>query len=114
MAAGCAKAQAADVMTYFPFVVCLEGDYTDPTEAKVLACAAKQPGLNGTDINACTKDGRGAKILRDAGAKTPPHKGVPFMTMNGAHFVPEGPWGWNILNAVCDYWKGARPAGCQI
>lgn len=109
----CAIAQAAgNASQWQPFIVCLENHGADQKKY-AQACAAASR-LDWATLDACWKGPEGAQLELAAGAETPSHDFVPWVTLSAKDttFCVDSNCD-NFLSAVCDAYKGAKPANCS-
>eukprot|EP00440_Ansanella_granifera_P038910 gb/GFBE01042213.1/.p1 GENE.gb/GFBE01042213.1/~~gb/GFBE01042213.1/.p1 ORF type:complete len:166 (+),score=30.73 gb/GFBE01042213.1/:1-498(+) len=106
----CAKevAGAGAVQTYMPFTHCLEAGYDSFSKDLVLSCASSS-GVDTAALTSCYDGSAGDEAVVANAKVTPQHPGVPYILVDGKSLdQPNG-----LLKAVCDAYKGSRPAACQ-
>ena len=101
----CAQKHFSD--KWWEFIVCEETS-TDFSDEGVTACAEKTD-LNAATILGCAKGIEGPQLHLEAADKTPSHKWVPWVIVDGKIMGEED----NFLDMVCDAYKGEKPASCK-
>ena len=101
----CAQKHFSD--KWWEFIVCEETS-VDFSDEGVTACAEKT-GLNAATILGCAKGIEGPQLHLEAADKTPSHKWVPWVIVDGKVMGEED----NFLDMVCDAYKGEKPASCK-
>ena len=101
----CAQKHFSD--KWWEFIVCEETSI-DFSDEGVTACAEKT-GLNAATILGCAKGIEGPQLHLEAADKTPSHKWVPWVIVDGKVMGEED----NFLDMVCDAYKGEKPASCK-
>ncbi|KAK3749816.1 hypothetical protein RRG08_063099 [Elysia crispata] len=112
----CAIAIVKDITKYFPFIHCMEQSELNPEEA-AKKCSTSFP-VPIADILKCSKSEYGNKLEHEMAVKTdalqPPHKYVPWVTVNGVHTAAiESEAEKDIVKLVCDTYKGPKPPVCK-
>lgn len=101
----CAIKLNPDWKTYWPFIQCMEEEYS----SRAMKTCASRAGLDDNAIAKCTAGSDGETVEKEMAKATPDHPGVPYILVNGkAINDPSG-----LLKAVCDAYTGAKPAGCN-
>ena len=101
----CAQKHFSD--KWWEFIVCEETSI-DFSDEGVTACAEKT-GLNAATILECAKGTEGPLLHLEAADKTPSHKWVPWVIVDGKVMGEED----DFLDMVCDAYKGEKPASCK-
>jgi len=80
-------------------------------EASLKGCATKQ-GLNYATLEECSTSSEGAGYFAKEKAKTPGHKGVPFVSINGGAIIYNSQ-SLNLIDEVCKAYTGSvKPPAC--
>ena len=118
------KCQHGDEECYGNFVeLCAQKHFTDEEAWQVILCeetstdfsdegvttCAKQAGVDASVILECAKGTEGPLLHLEAADKTPEdHKWVPWVVVDGKVRDRE-----NVLDMICDAYKGEKPASCK-
>eukprot|EP00296_Roombia_truncata_P001042 JP436758.1.p2 GENE.JP436758.1~~JP436758.1.p2 ORF type:complete len:213 (-),score=72.91 JP436758.1:67-705(-) len=80
---------------------------------KLMESCVTKAGGNYAEVQDCYNGSLGDKLIDEAADQTdalsPPHKWVPWLTINDQHVDDID----NLLELVCDTYKGTKPAGCD-
>ena len=89
------------------YILCQE-DSVDFSDEGIKKCAT-EAGIDGDVILECAKGTEGPKLHLEAADKTPDHKWVPWVVVDGKLMGEED----NFLKMVCDAYQGEKPASCK-
>ncbi|WAR17949.1 GILT-like protein [Mya arenaria] len=111
----CAINILKDIKVYFPFINCIEGKSGMP-EKDAEECASQQQ-IDLNPIITCANGPMGNALEHQMALQTdalnPPHKYVPWVTLNGVHTEKlERKAEEDLLNLICDTYKGPTPQKC--
>ena len=79
--------------------------------ATLKTCATAQ-GIDWATLDTCSASTEGAGYFAKEKTLTPPHKGVPFISLNGAPIVYDSAT-LNLVDAICKAYTGTPPAACK-
>ncbi|CAF4193870.1 unnamed protein product [Rotaria sp. Silwood2] len=102
---------------YMPFVNCTESTLGDVTT--IAKQCAEKTKIDFDKIDACTNSTLGNQLQHMYAVQTeslqPPHKYVPWITVNGKHTEEmEHEAERNLIKLICKYYKGPNPpAECK-
>ncbi|GFN89449.1 gamma-interferon-inducible lysosomal thiol reductase [Plakobranchus ocellatus] len=104
----CTIALVGDVNKYFPFINCMEASELKPADAAE-KCASKFP-VPLENIMNCSKSDYGNELEHKMALKTnalqPPHRYVPWVTINGIHTEAiEKEAESDLVKLICDTYK---------
>lgn len=118
---GCVKVLLEEVAAkYWPFMACFEKQDIDrvspDSPIKAMNACTKQLGWPASKVSAlkrCVESDDVAHNVsvtnaRKTAALVPAHQGTPWILLDGELFQ-----GDNLLKAVCEAYKGEKPAGCS-
>eukprot|EP00794_Sanderia_malayensis_P007949 gene7949-8806_t len=99
---------------FMPFISCLE--YYGASQANAEYCAGIHK-IDYTPIQTCVGSSQGNQLQHENALKTnalnPPHKFVPWITVNGVHTdAIQTQMQTNMLEYVCNTYQGTKPAAC--
>ncbi|KAI1883066.1 hypothetical protein AGOR_G00241420 [Albula goreensis] len=100
----------------FQIIFCMESA-SDVLKAAQPCVELYAPSIKWESIMDCVKGDLGNKLMHDNALKTkalkPPHKYVPWVTINGEHTDDLQEKAMSALfNLVCSLFKGTKPAAC--
>lgn len=114
----CAIHLLKNISVYFPFISCIEHDQFGTPQFSAKKCA-KQQGIDLQPIMDCSTSSLGNSLEHQMALKTealnPPHKYVPWVTLNGVHTEEiEKKAEADLTALICDTYKGSpKPAACN-
>jgi interferon gamma-inducible protein 30 len=103
---------------HLPLIHCMESDNTDDIRSAAGKCA-KQFSINTDPIEKCMNGRLGNTVQHANAVKTeqlnPPHKYVPWVTLNGVHTEDIQDKAQNdLVKLICDTYDGPnKPKACQ-
>lgn len=87
------------------------GTVNETFASTVLEDCAKSAGYIWTSVHSCaTSEAGDARVAKEA-AKTPDHKGVPFVTLDDGPVMYNSAT-LNLIKEVCKAFTGPKPAAC--
>ena len=89
------------------FIVCQE-DTTDFSDEGIKKCSSAA-GIDADVVLECAKGSEGPLLHLEAADKTPTHKYVPWVVVDGKVMGEED----DFLKMVCDAYQGEKPASCK-
>lgn len=112
----CAINLLKNISVYFPYIHCMEVSDLSPTDA-AKKCAIDQ-GIDVAPILNCADSDMGDQLEHMMAQKTdalnPPHKYVPWVTLNGVHTEKiEKEAEEDLLKLICDTYQGPKPVACD-
>ncbi|CAH1774015.1 unnamed protein product [Owenia fusiformis] len=112
----CAIHISNNVTRWFPFIHCIE-IAEDLPKASAIRCAQMYK-IDYSAVQKCMASDKGNLLEHQMALKTnalsPPHKYVPWVTLNGVHTESmEKEAESNLLKLVCDTYKGPTPKACS-
>ena len=102
----CAQKHFSDEEAW-KMILCEETS-VDFSDEGVAACA-KEAGIDAAVVLECAKGTEGPLLHLEAADKTPSHKWVPWVIVDGKVMGEED----DFLDMVCDAYKGEKPASCK-
>ncbi|XP_022333354.2 gamma-interferon-inducible lysosomal thiol reductase-like [Crassostrea virginica] len=114
----CAIHLLKNISIYFPFISCIEHDQFGTPQYSAQKCA-KQLGIDLKPIMDCSTSSLGNSLEHQMAQQTdalnPPHKYVPWVTLNGVHTEEIEKKAESDLTAlICDTYKGSpKPSACN-
>ncbi|XP_062595798.1 gamma-interferon-inducible lysosomal thiol reductase-like [Saccostrea cucullata] len=114
----CAIHILKNISSYFPFISCIEHDQFGTPKLSANKCAKSQ-GIDLKPILECSTRKLGNSLEHEMALKTnalnPPHKYVPWVTLNGVHTEDiEKKAEADLTKLICDTYKGSpKPAACN-
>ncbi|GFR89232.1 interferon-gamma-inducible lysosomal thiol reductase [Elysia marginata] len=89
-----------------------------PHSSSHLACCVNSFPVPIEDILKCSKSAEGNHLEHQMAVKTdalkPPHRYVPWVTVNGVHTETiEREAESNLVKLICDTYKGLKPQVCK-
>lgn len=117
----CALSILNNISVSLPFIHCFEESTERSAYPQPFAIAEKCATIlkiGYADIKECAKGPKGMKLEHEMALKTnalePPHKYVPWVTINGKHTEKINQRAQrNLLGLVCDYYTGTKPKECE-
>lgn len=111
----CALNMEKNKSVSFQFIHCMEGIGEYPNAAK--KCAPKF-NINYDTLMTCANGDQGAELEHIMAVKTgaldPPHKYVPWVTLNGVHTEEiENKAMTDLMSLICETYKGPKPHACK-
>lgn len=103
----CAKAHSSGWQGYWPFLVCMEREYTAQGGLPAVQGCAQEARLNYDELDACYLGSDGDKLMVAEAKATVDHEGTPTVKVNGKEVDAE-----NVLAEVCAAYTGTKPPGC--
>lgn len=100
-------AQKYNPENWWNYILCQEQS-VDFSDEGIKKCA-KGAGINAEEILTCAHGPEGPLLHLEAADKTPDHKWVPWVDVDG-YIMDEGE---DFMKVVCDAYKGEKPASCQ-
>ncbi|KAK3087901.1 hypothetical protein FSP39_012291 [Pinctada imbricata] len=113
----CAIHLMKNISSYFPFISCIENDQFAEPQDSAEKCA-KKLGVDFKSIKECANSDLGNKLEHEMAVRTdalsPPHKYVPWVTLNGVHTEDiEQQAEKDLVKLICGAYKGSdKPAIC--
>lgn len=113
----CAIYYHSNTSVYLPFIHCVEASSSIPRESAA-GCAEKL-GLDYSQIKSCADGPLGNSLEHKMALKTdalqPPHKYVPWVTLNGVHTKQiQSEAVQDLEGLICKTYQGSpKPAACQ-
>mmetsp|Transcript_10342 Transcript_10342/g.15437 ORF Transcript_10342/g.15437 Transcript_10342/m.15437 type:complete len:154 (-) Transcript_10342:199-660(-) len=105
----CAIAHYPDTKDYFPFYYCME-KAGDDMLSSVKDCAS-EANMDYSVLSTCFNSAESQALQKKAAAMTPSdHQYVPWVLVDGKLSPSDGD---NILQEVCDKYKGIKPSVCN-
>ena len=78
-----------DVNDHMPYIYCMESDDQDDIKTASITCAKKSPKISYNQLMSCMNSKLGNDLQHQNALMTealnPPHKYVPWVTLNGVH-----------------------------
>ena len=104
-----------DPEIYFPVIRCMEN--SDNPVYNADNCTRTHSDLPYLDVHVCAYGKKGKALMHknamETAALNPPHKFVPWVTVDGkADHQIEVDAEQNLLAVVCNFYKGKRPGFC--
>ncbi|KAJ8383324.1 hypothetical protein AAFF_G00221840 [Aldrovandia affinis] len=102
--------------TAYQIIYCMESSF-DVLKAAQLCVELNAPSIKWESIMDCVKGDQGNKLMHENAQKTealnPPHKYVPWVTINGEHTDDlQNKAMSSLFNLVCSLFKGPKPVAC--
>ncbi|XP_061587205.1 gamma-interferon-inducible lysosomal thiol reductase [Cololabis saira] len=100
----------------FPIIFCMESS-ADVIKAAESCVQLYDPQLSMEKVKACVSGDQGNQLMHQnalqTGALNPPHKYVPWVTINGEHTEElQNKAMSSLFTLVCSLYKGAKPPAC--
>eukprot|EP01063_Lacrimia_lanifica_P012071 TRINITY_DN1868_c0_g3_i3.p1 TRINITY_DN1868_c0_g3~~TRINITY_DN1868_c0_g3_i3.p1 ORF type:complete len:177 (+),score=95.40 TRINITY_DN1868_c0_g3_i3:157-687(+) len=115
MAETCVKNMTGNApLKYIPFDKCVEKGYSI-SQSTIKSCA-EEHSMDYSALMSCMTGPLGKQLMDVEAKRTAanfagkPRQYVPYFTLNGDE-LPQGES--SVLEAVCKYWKGEKPAACR-
>lgn len=102
----CAKKYAATWQVLWPFLVCMEKEYSIQGIQAFKGCTAETV-LDYSQLESCYNNIEGDQALIAEATTSIKHSSVPYITVNGRPIKKEG-----VLAEVCTAYSGPQPRGC--
>lgn len=113
----CAINITKDINVYFPFIHCMENSTSERPEEAAEKCS-QHFKVDYDAITKCANSDMGNQLEHQMALKTmalnPPHKYVPWVTINGVHTEEmEKKVEDDLVKLLCDMYTGDKPPACS-